>query len=258
MGSLIDELLPRPRRSPLRFAGLGIGAVLLVGGTTTALVVQQQRAPAAPSDSQLASDKLHHLELQIDSLESDRKRLMALLVQAGIDQETNRQLRAELRQKDDEIHELKQEVAELKASNTKLGDEVRKSRVATSQTARINKALAAVQSPIEGCFREWAERAGVSEATLVVGLTVAPNGVGTMATIVSTPDDHPEPPGGDGVSGKSALELCVSEQVTRVRFPSGTDRLDIEVIVEWSPAMLKLSSNVVHHQRVPGGEIELE
>jgi cell division protein FtsB len=258
MGSLIDELVPRPRRSPLRFAGFGIGAVLLVGGTTAALVVQQQRAPAPPSDNQQASDKLHRLELQIDSLERERNRLMALLVRAGIDQETNRQLREELQHKDAEIHELKKEVAELKASNTKLGDEVRKSRVATSQTVRINKALAAAQSPIEGCFREWAERAGVSEATLVVGLTVAPNGVGAMATIVSTPDDHPDPPGEDAVSGKSALELCVSEQVTRVHFPSGTDRLDLEVIIEWSPAMVKLSSNVVHHQRVQGGPIELE
>jgi hypothetical protein len=50
----------------------------------------------------------------------------------------------------------------------------------------------------------------------------------------------------------------VSEQITRVRFPSGADRLDLEVIVEWSPAMVKLSSNVVHHQRVPAGQIELE
>jgi serine/threonine protein kinase len=258
MGTLIDELVPRPRRSPLRFAGLGIGAVLLVGGTTTALVVQQQRAPLPPSDNQQASDKLHHLEQQIISLESERKRLMKLLVEAGIDQETNRQLREELQQKDAEIHELKQEVAELKASNTKLGDEVKKTRVANGQTVRINKALAAAQSPIEGCFREWAERAEVSEATLVVGLTVAPNGVGTMATIVSTPDKHPDPPGDDTVSGKSALEMCVSEQVTRVRFPSGSDRLDLEVIIEWSPAMVKLSSNVVHHQRVPAGQIELE
>jgi cell division protein FtsB len=258
MGSLIDELVPRPKRSPLRFAGLGIGAVLLVGGTTAALVMQQQRAPAPPSDNQVASDKLLRLEQQIASLENERKRLMALLVQAGIDQETNRQLREELQQKDAELHELKQEVAELKASNTKLGDEVRKSRLATSQTVRINKALAAAQSPIEGCFREWAERAEVSEATLVVGLTVAPNGVGAMATIVSTPDKHPDPPGGETVSGKSALEMCVSEQVTRVHFPPGPDRLDLEVMVEWSPAMLKLSSNVVHHQRVPAGQIELE
>src|SRR4029079_14580994 len=111
IGSLVDELVPRPRRSPLRFAGLGIGAVLLVGGTTTALVVQQQRAPAPPSDNQQAEGQLHHLEQQILSLESERKRLMKLLVEAGIDQETNRQLREELQQKDAEIHELKQEVA---------------------------------------------------------------------------------------------------------------------------------------------------
>jgi hypothetical protein len=264
MGTLIDELVPRPRRSPLRFAGLAVGAVLLIGGTTTAVVVQQQQHAPAPAaaDNVQAGDKLHHLEVEIALLERERKRLAALLVQADIDQETNRQLRAELQQKDAEIHELKDEVAELKATNTKLVDDARRStRAASSQTVRINKALAAAQGPIEGCFREWAERAEVSQATLVVGLTVAPNGVGTMATIVSTPDDHPDVPGDEGPAGRSALEMCVSEQITRVRFPSGADRLDLEVIVEWSPTVVKLSASVVHHQRVPGvpgGEIELQ
>jgi serine/threonine protein kinase len=253
MGSLIDELVPRPRRSPLRFAGLALGGVLLVGGTTAALVMQQ-RMPALPSDD--ASDRVRRLELRIDDLERERTRLVALLVHAGVDQDTLKTLRAELQRKDEEIHELKEEVARLEASNTRLRTENKRARVATSQTTRINKALAASQGPIEGCFREWAERVEVTEATLVVGLSVSPNGVGTMATIVSTPDDHSDVPGEGG--GKSMLEMCVSEQITRVRFPSGDDRLDLEVIVEWSPTLMRLSSNVIRHRPVQGGQIELE
>jgi serine/threonine protein kinase len=255
MGTLIDELVPRPRRSPLRFAGLALGGVLLVGGTTAALVVQQ-RMPSPPTEDQQASDRIRRLELRIDGLERERSRLVGMLVQSGVDQEAIKTLRAELQRKDEEIHELKKEVARLEASNTQLFAEAKRARVATTQTTRINKALTAAQGPIEGCFREWAERAEVSEATLVVGLSVSPNGVGTMATIVSTPDDHSDVPGEAG--GKSLLEMCVSEQITRVRFPSGVDRLDLEVIVEWSPTMVKLSSNVVRHRPVQGGQIELE
>src|SRR6185436_5956598 len=108
---------------------------------------------------QQTTDRIRRLELRIIDLEHERTRLFGMLAQAGVDQETLKTLRAELQRKDEEIHELKQEVARLAASNIKLVDEVKKARVASSQTTRINKALAAAQGPIEGCFREWAERA---------------------------------------------------------------------------------------------------
>jgi len=40
MGSLIDQLVPPPTRAPVRYAGFALSAVLLVGGTTAAVVLK--------------------------------------------------------------------------------------------------------------------------------------------------------------------------------------------------------------------------
>jgi len=99
----------------------------------------------------------------------------------------------------------------------------------------------------------------VPDATLVVGLTVTPDGAGTMARIMSTPDAHPAMPADDGVPGRSILELCVSEQIVRVRFPSGPEQLEIEASAHWwASGLVSLSSKVVGHHPVPHRQIELE
>ena len=130
------------------------------------------------------------------------------------------------------------------------------------QMTVVIEALGAAQGPIEGCFKEWAERNQgthdeVPEATLVVGLTVTADGVGTMAKILRTPDKHPVMPA-DGVPGRSILEMCASEQIARVPFPTGPEQLEIEATAHWSSTgEVNLSSRVIGHHPVPNRQIEL-
>ena len=255
MGSLIDQLVPPPTRAPVRYAGFALAAVLLVGGTTAAIVMKQPPRPLVSFESQVKelTDKLHGLEHQRDEL-------LAKLDQRRVDQDELVRLRTELTQKDQAIEQLVEQMAQMQARLDKR-PEIKKP--IKPQASVAIEALAAAQGPIEGCFREWAERNQgthdeVAEATLVVAISVTPEGAGTMARIVRTPDAHPEIPNGLGVSGRSILELCVSEQIARVRFPAGPEQLEVEATAHWrSPGKVELSSAVVRHQ-VPHRQIELQ
>jgi hypothetical protein len=53
------------------------------------------------------------------------------------------------------------------------------------------------------------------------------------------------------------LEFCVSEQIVRVRFPPGPERLDVEATVLWSQGLVNLSPRVTGHSPGPRHAIEL-
>jgi serine/threonine protein kinase len=257
MGALIEELVPPPRRSQARYAGFAVAAILLVGGT--AMVAQQQRAPSpspSPSDS---------MTVRILTEEQARKKRELQALQARIDQleqaskvdgaELDR-LRRAVDVKEGEIQRLTDTVSQLEAANTKLVEAGKRAGrpAGALSLAMMVGTLAAVRDPIEGCFREWAERTGASDATLVVGLAVTPDGIASSPTIVSTPDVHPVIDG--GVSGWSALEYCASERLAAVRFPAGPELLDVEVTVQWSPNQVTLAPRITRRQ-VPHRQIEL-
>jgi hypothetical protein len=258
MASLIDELVPSPRRSP-RYAAVAVGAVLLVGGGTTAFVARQHPPPQPPP---IAADVVQ-LGEELREKEDQRQALLTALTQARADQAELAVVRAALQKKDDEIRDLIDKVAQLQSANTRLLDAAKRSvrlAAASRQTLLAIDALNTVQRPIEGCFREWAERNEVthdevSEATLIVGLTVTPGGIGAMGDIVSTPDEHVSGP--DSARGRSLLEMCVSEQIARVHFPPGPDRLELEAMAQWSPGQVKLSAKLLDRRTVPRGQIEL-
>jgi hypothetical protein len=108
---------------------------------------------------------------------------------------------------------------------------------------------------IRGCFFEWDDR-NASDATMVVRVTVTPHGVGTLPRITSTPDSHASTLQ-DGGGGMSMLEMCVSEQVGRLRFPASDSELDIEETIRWSQGRVALAPKIVGYREVPLGRIEL-
>jgi hypothetical protein len=259
MGALIDELVPRPRRSPVRYAGFAVGAVLLVGGTTAAVVAQQQRAQSGATAD---ATSVQALIEEKNRKEVERQQLIEELRQARVDHAELVRLRAALQQKDDEIRRLTDTVSRLEDSRARpVEPPPHKPRLAPpTQSLLVVQAMTGAQGPIEGCFDEWAERIQgtqdeVHEATMVIALTITAEGLGTMPRIIVSPDAHPAAVGTGG--GLGMLELCVSEQIARVRFPSGPDQLEVEATILWSQGLVNLSPRVTAHHPVPRHAIEL-
>ena len=324
MAALIEELVPRQRRSGVRFGAVALAAVMLAGGTTAAVVVQQHRTQVPggpdPTTMQALIDEKHRLEherdelvARLDQLKAGQAKLVRLrddlrrlheetVALRGIDalepagpkwqamgDEISRLMRevdeliarrdpeqagqaeiaeqAEIarlsdviRRKDEQIRGLTDTVTRLAAAVARPADAGKRPRPAPSRPLLVVEALGAAQGPVEGCFDEWAERNQgtrdeVAEATMVVGLSVAPDGVGTEPKILATPDTHPATPG--GASGLSLLESCVSEQLVHVRYPAGPELLDLEATVLWSQGLVNLSPRVVGHHPAPRRQIEL-
>jgi len=254
MTALIEELVPRPRRAPVRFVALATVAFLAVGGATAAVVVQQPAAPPAQDDRGVLQ-----LAGELRQIKLEREVLLQRLDQARVDQRELAWLRGELARKDDEIQRLTDEVG----LQILVPDEVARKpvKLAVGTTQMVAAALGTVQGPIEGCFREWAERTPGAydahfEAAMVVGLTVTPDGLGTLPRILSTPDQHTAAPGGE--HGMSMLEQCVSEQIARARFTPGTAQLDIDATVLWSASRVKLYPKTVGQRQAPRSQIEMQ
>ncbi|HEY0476756.1 MAG TPA: protein kinase [Kofleriaceae bacterium] len=248
MSALIAELEVRPKRSPVRYAGIVTAAGLLVGGTTAA-VVAQQRTPAAPATDFVPIERL---VAERDRIDAELQQLRRELVQARAEAAEAGQLRAAARDKDEAIQRLTDTVAQLQARI-----QAARARAARGRTPVLGSdALAAALPSVQGCFAEWDERNRATEAALVVRFTVTPDGFGTMPRVTSTPDQHPLPPG-DDISGLSALELCVSAAVVRVRFPPSSEELDVEATARWSDGGVTLSPRLVGHHQVALGRIEL-
>jgi serine/threonine protein kinase len=270
MASLIDELVPPPRRSPIRYAAFASAALLLVGGTTAAMLAQRPPAPApseSPQNQELqdrlrkVEDEKKRLEKQLEELLKQRAGLEQQLEQASDDHAVSvGHLREELREKDEAIETLTVRVEQLQNSNARLAALGKRSAAAIVPMLAI--ALTTAEGPVQGCFLEWSDRqAGtpdeVSDATLIVALTITPDGIGTLPRILSTPDEHALPAGAGAEVARSILEMCVSEQLTRVRFPTSTELLHVEVTFQWSRGEVEMTPKLLEHRPVPRGQIEL-
>ncbi len=248
MGALIDALEVRPRRSPMRYAGLATLAMLFAGATTAA-VIAQQRAPVEPPRDFMSIDellaKLDAQTAEIQRLNDELERTRTAI--AGFEQD-----RVDVRDKDAQIERLTGLVAQLQAAvQAAKGRAARTGQLPPVVSDPTDPALAAIQ----GCFFEWDDR-NASDATIVVRVTVTPDGAGTSPRIVSTPDQHATPSDGDA-AGMSMLEMCVSEQVARLRFPRSSQQLEIEESLLWSHGKVALLPRIVGHREVPSGRIEL-
>jgi len=259
MGALIDELVPLPRRSPLRTVAVAAAAVVLLGGATAAVIAQQRTPAPPPSPAPLTVEQLL---AEREQKERERQNLLEARDRALASDAEVARLTAALAQKDVEIARLGVALQVAKTTITRLAASRQATRTAAQGPAlMVLEALATAQRPIEVCFEDWAERTQgtrdeVPEATVVVGLTVTPEGAGTEAEIVKSPDTHPAIPG--GASGMSELEMCISDQVAHVRFVPGAELLEVEVTARWwPPGLVSVSPRIVAHRKVPRRQIEL-
>jgi serine/threonine protein kinase len=256
MGALIDALEVRPRRSPLRYAGLATLAILFAGATTAA-VIAQQRMPAEPPRDFMSIDelfaKVDAQTAEIRRLNDEVERARTALARA---EQAREQARAGGRDKDVEIERLTGLVSHLRVAlqGAAQAAQARAARTGQLPAIAVDPADPALVA-IRGCFFEWDDRNG-SDATVVVRVTVTPDGAGTSPRIVSTPDQHADPPRGDA-AGMSILEMCVSEQVARLRFPRSSQELEIEETLLWSQGRVTPLSRIVGHREVAAGRIEL-
>ena len=254
MGALVDELVPRPRRSPRRYAGAAIAAVLAVGAATAAFVVHPPSSPAAPSRDARLMDELRQVKLEREALRSQ-------LAQARADQKELVRLRNDLATKEVEIRRLTDELEVQILPDEAVAPVKKPIKLPPGTAETVSAALATVQPPIEGCFREWAERTpgALGErfaAAMVVALVITADGLGTMPRVLSTPED----PGAaltGGRRGMSILEQCVSEQVARARFAQAAGGLRITTTILWSGNRVQLFPKAVGPRTVPRGPIEL-
>ncbi|HEX3766207.1 MAG TPA: protein kinase [Kofleriaceae bacterium] len=246
MGALIDALEVKPRRSPLRYAGFATIATLVAGATTAAVLAQQQRVPTEPPRDFMSIDellaKLDHQTTEIQQLNDELEHARTAI--NGFEQE-----RVDVRGKDAEIERLNGLVTQLQSSLQAA--KARAARTGQLPAVATDQTDPAAQA-IRGCFLEWNDR-NASDATIVVRVTVAPDGTGTSPRIMSTPDQH----GPAGPAGMSMLEMCVSEQVARLRFPRSSQELEIEETLLWSKGRMTLLPRIVGHREVATGQIEL-
>ena len=234
MGALIGELVPRPTRSPTRYAAFALVGLVLVGGVATAMLRRNQ-----PSQDDGPPD---HLGVQplIDRLnesESARKQLLEqLAVMTKRTQITAAEIeviRERLRKKDLEIQQLVAKVADLttKANPIKL-----------RPPERAVHAVAQAENDLMGCFVEYNERVA-GDVDMVVKLTVTPEGLGHSSTAT----------GPDSVS----LRLCVADAIARVKFDKSPDFVELEVMIQWSAGLLNLSAHVVGRHQTPSSMLDL-
>ncbi len=246
MAQLMGELVPPAPRISARAVAFALGGLLLVTGAAAAVVAQQDPAPEKPDDRGLLFEEINHLKVQINQLDKERRKLIKDLEERTVDLP---RLKKELAEKDEQIQKLINEVNVLQVKTTppQVGAGARPKN--PSQQFMVNKALIDSEGIFDGCFAEWAERRDDfgnphNEANMLVRLTVNPDGVSHSAI----------------ASGESSpsLRLCLELAVVRIRFPSGSEQLDVEVQVGWAEGVLNLSPRIVGRREAPRSNIDLQ
>ncbi|MBA3539070.1 MAG: serine/threonine protein kinase [Deltaproteobacteria bacterium] len=240
MATLITELAPRVERSPFRFAAMGLATVIVAGAAAAA--VYANRDPR-PTEIPIEDNATKVLIDRINKSEEERKRLFEELKKRDLQLADLKKIQAKLVEKEAEIKLLFDQVTILTARSESEARGTSKLRPAKpqapSQSLMVVGAIEA--SKFTGCFTEWAERNPRSDGTVVVRLTVGPDGSGHSA-VASGP-----PPPLDSV----ALNLCVAAAATRITFPAGPEELDVQATIGWSDGMITLAAKVIGQRAVP-------
>jgi serine/threonine protein kinase len=235
MAALIAELTPAPTRSPLRFAAIALGGIILLGGATTAVIMRPPpHRPELPIEDNATQDLLDRL----NKSEEQRRILLNKLKLRNDDHAQIENLKEKLVEKDHEIHELVDKLGMVSPMKPKYIP-----TAAPSQTALVREAVSSAQDNLEGCFLEWAERMPSTDADVVVRLSVRGDGIG-MSPAATGPDSP-------------SLKFCVQSAIAGVKFPTGPEILDLEVAVGWSQGMLSVSPRVVGHHEASRGLLDL-
>jgi serine/threonine protein kinase len=240
MAALIHELTPPPQRSPLRFAAAALIALVLLGGATAAVMTRPKPAPPPPEDN--ASELVDRL----NKLEDERKQLIRIISEKDKRLEDYDHIKQELEAKEQQIHELVDQVTQLREQQVQG-----RPPAPPSQDPKIIAAIQGAQGDVEGCFREWDDRALAfgsaktllfTDADLVVDFSVAPDG-------------HAYNQKARGVDSPS-LDLCVADALAGIQYPHGPDHADVQVAVAWAAGNVKMTGRVVSHRAPSSSTLE--
>ena len=254
MAALLAELTPAPARRPARLAMFIALVVVIAGGATAAALIRPQSGDMttalANEDSTVKDlvDRINRLERQRKDL---RDELIALKVSAGLSAQQVEDLRAQLEQKDGQIIQLEDELTHIKEKQI-VDRPVRR----PPESASITVALAQAQHDVEGCFDEWADRAGYdpvtdkhtkppAEGELEINLEISPEGLGSSPHAAGMTDEQ--------------LRSCVEQAVARVHYPASPEIREIEVDVAWAGTngLVAMSARIVGHRDAPARPIDL-
>ena len=243
MATLMHELTPPPQRSPARFAATALLGLVLVGGATAAVVTRPTPAAQQP----YVDDTLEKLVSEINKRDAEIKELRRQLTEGQVKHVQDIQaLKDQLDQKQEEVQQLVDQVAQLRVQMVQG-----RPTAAHPQDPQIVAAIRGAQSNIQGCFKEWDDRAFAfgsakqllfTDADLIVDLSVAPDG-------------HAYNQKARGVDSVS-LTLCVADALAGVQYPSGPDHSDLQVQVAWAAGNVKMTGRIVSHRAPSSSTLE--
>ena len=236
MSALVAELAPPPKRSHARVVAIALGVVALAGATAAGMVITRPVTQRVIPNDEAA---IQPYVTEIQRLETETKQLRDQLVKSQTDLNRMAAMKAELDQKDQQIHELVDKVTELRAREEQLAQGVLPAR---AQSAGVVESVQAAQSDVMGCFAEWADRDPNQNANLIVRLSVGPDGAGSDASA-------------SGIDSPS-LQLCVADAFARLRYPHGPQLLDLEVQVAWTGGALAMSGRITGYHDAPKGTLD--
>ena len=245
MSQLMTELIPPAPKLTPRVAALGLGSVLLVGVAAAAAVYLRTDPPpkVAETDPGTTGElikTINELKEEIKRLNHERTILIDKLNHPPADIV---ELKRQLELKDGQIQSLIDKVDQLTQKAAKPTP-----KLPPSQSFLVTNTISDAEHDLGGCFEEWSERRDDdgnvhAEANLTVRLTVGADGVAHSS--VATGEASP------------SLRWCVEQAIGRVKFPTGPEQLDLEVVVGWSQGLMNLSPRVVGHRTVAGSTIDL-
>jgi hypothetical protein len=246
MASLVSELVPPVRRSPMRLAATISLAVVVIGGATAAVVTRPDPPKLMPQPADTPEVKL--LFDRIRQLEDERKKLLDQIEKARASLEELDRVKKEIVEKDTQIHKLVDQVAQLKA---RPAASMPKPPPAVTNVS-LSTATQAVQGDLEGCFDEWYQRQALAviegvqrprpkEAALLVRMGITPDGTAHDSVASGEQDLQRD---GSLREAHGALSFCIETAIARVPFPKGPDALDVEVSVVWMQGAVNSSVRI--------------
>jgi len=246
MAQLMAELVPPAPRVNARIVAMALGGLLLVTGAAAAVMAQKDPVPEnlPPDDRDELFTTINELKAQINQLDKERRKLIKALEERSVDLP---RLEKALAEKDEQIQGLMRKVTELESTKVPplASAPVRK----PSQEFQVIKAIINSEGIFDGCFDEWAERRDDlgnvhREANMVVRLTVNSDGISHSAV----------------ASGESSpsLKLCLEFAAGRIKFPSGPEQLELEVLVGWAEGVLNLSPRITGRRDAPRSNLDLQ
>jgi serine/threonine protein kinase len=250
MSALVHELVPPVQRSPVRFAATIAIGLVVIGGATAAVMTRPEAPLRIPTND---TPEMALLVNRINQLEKERKDLIELLKKQEASLKDLEHAQKEIEKKDEQIHELMDQVKKYKLEQIKSTPAVAVKAPPPLVSGEVSKVLQAINHDLEGCFDEWSQRQALEaieavkrpvpkEAELEVKLGITPDG--------STHDSHATGEldvqhDGSMRPSHGILSECVEGAVARAPYPKGPEALDVVVQVVWMSGVVNATATVV-------------